>query len=141
MKKVLYFSASLLLFFASCTKDKTTNIVPPATLAGEWYGMYGSSPTAIPSAPYYFNLRNNMTMKIAAYDTSVNYFADTSYFIVPGDSIKCTYQYRNKTGSKYYSTYTIIAKANKNYSFMAGSWGFGKNAYNGGPFFMGRKQE
>ncbi len=138
MKKALFF-AFMLVVIAGCTKEKITNIVPPATLDGEWYGLYGSSTNA-PKYNWYFKIRADRTMKIAVNDTTTASVADSTYFIVPGDSIRCTYTYRNPAGQNL-GTYSFIGKANSNFSFISGSWGNGNNAYDGGTFFMGRKQQ
>ena len=140
MKKSILLVAGLFLLLAiGCKKETTTNIVPPATLAGEWYGYYGGT-TNIPSADWYFKIRPDMTMKIAAFDTTTTYVADSTYFLSSADSIRCTYTYRNPNGVAG-GTFSFIARYNHNYSIMSGTWGPGSDAYSGGSFFMGRKQE
>ena len=60
--------------------------MPVATLVGEWNGMIGLTPTAIPNVAYYFNIRLNGTMKVAGTDTS-SAFGDSTYTAF-GDTIK-----------------------------------------------------
>ena len=134
MKTTFIISAIVLAFAAGCSK--TTNIVPAATLAGEYYGQWSSAPGSAPTQPWYFKIRADHTMVIASTDTDTYSVADSTYYLVPGDSIKCTYRYIHAS-----NTFTIIGKPNSNYSFISGTWGSGSNAYNGGTFFMGRKQE
>jgi hypothetical protein len=138
MKKALFF-AFLLMVIAGCTKEKITNIVPPATLEGEWYGRYSGTDKSL-QYNWYFKVRADHTMKIASSDTITTSVADSTYFIVPGDSLRCTYTYRNKTGVAL-GTYTLIGKPNSNFSYISGTWGNGNDAYSGGTFFMGRKQQ
>lgn len=136
MKNLLVLCFFMLLF--SCKKEKDTPATPPS-LFGEWYGMYGNTLTQIPASPYYFNIRSNNTMRISGYDTSTWIFADTNYVLSQTDSLKCTYTYRSKAGTTL-GTYSIALRYLPNFSFISGTWGYGKNAYNGGYFYMGRKQ-
>lgn len=137
MKK-LTLGLFLIIVFTMCKKE--TQIIyetPAPTLAGEWYGLYGTALNKVPTMPYYFMIRSTNTMKISAYDTSTIFTADTACK-VSGDTVKATYIYRYKNGTAA-ETYSIAARFLSNFSFMSGTWGYGGNAYNGGSFFMGRK--
>ena len=139
MKKLIL-PALIVLLLAACKKEtKIINEVPNPTLSGEWFGLYGANLTSIPNNPYYFLIRPDNTIKISGTDTSTLYVADSSYKVT-GDTLRSTYTYRLKNGTSA-GTYTIAARFLSNYSFMSGTWGYGSNAYNGGSFFMGRKQK
>ncbi|MBU6325550.1 MAG: hypothetical protein KJS92_08695 [Bacteroidetes bacterium] len=128
-----------LLLLGACNKGDSSQPKPaPATLAAEWYGLYSNSLTTQPSMPFYMNIRSNGTMKIAGYDTSQYYTADTAYTLKGADSLMCTYVYKYKNGSPG-SKYSIACKYLPNFSFISGTWGYGNNAYNGGYFYLGRK--
>jgi len=139
MKKSILFVAGLFLLLAIGCKKETTNIVPPATLAGEWYGFYGNA-TSVPNYDWYFKIRPDMTMKIAVYDTSTTYVADTIYYLPSADSIRCTYTYKYANGTPG-GTFSLIGRYSHNYTIMSGTWGSGSSPYGGGSFIMGRKQE
>ena len=140
MKKSIIIAAGLFLLLAiGCNKDTITNNVPSPTLAGEWYGFYGNT-SNIPNYDWYFKIRPDMTMKIASYDTSTTYVADSIYSLVTPDSIRCTYKYKYANGTPG-GTFSFIGRYSHNYSIMSGTWGSGATPYGGGTFFMGRKQQ
>jgi hypothetical protein len=137
MKKAILLAAGLFLLLAIGCKKETTNIIPPATLAGEWYGFYGSG-SQVPNTDWYFKIRPDMTMKIA-HDDTTTYVADSIYYVPSADSIRCTFTYKQPNGTPG-GTFSFIGRYSHSYTIMSGTWGAGSSPYNCGSFIMGRKQ-